>query len=352
MKTADPGHHVAECLRVVRDELRAGRSLRTAILRASDVPASPLAAVRRELRSGRPIDVVLATAATRATSPEAACALCVLQVQAETGGDPVPAVRSLEERLRIRVSAARHARALTAHARLSARTMMLLTPGFLALLVALDPSGTLRSLSVPATRVAVGGGLVLQLLGSFWIARIVRGTHASGSSGAASRLPVLRAVVVLTGGARRADSVGDEVADAADALALVLEAGLSPGRGLGVVAASLPGRFGDVLREANRRVRAGATTTDALRACVAPLGPDARRFVSAFADSERLGVPLAATLRGLADDVRDASTARLEEDVRRASVRVLIPLGLLILPAFVLSCLVPLLIGGLGGLPL
>jgi hypothetical protein len=63
-----------------------------------------------------------------------------------------------------------------------------------------------------------------------------------------------------------------------------------------------------------------------------------------------LGVPLAPRLRSLADEINERTIHEQSEDVRRASVRVLIPLGLLILPAFVLSCLVPLLVGGLSGI--
>ena len=55
-------------------------------------------------------------------------------------------------------------------------------------------------------------------------------------------------------------------------------------------------------------------------------------------------------LRAVADDVRDAMSIRFTEDVRRASMRVLLPLGVLVLPAFVLACLVPLFIGGLQGI--
>jgi len=84
---------------------------------------------------------------------------------------------------------------------------------------------------------------------------------------------------------------------------------------------------------------------------VASLDGDAPdRFARAFVWSAELGVPLSDSLRALADDVRDAVSLRFAEDVRRASMRVLVPLGVLVLPAFVLACLVPLFLGGLQGL--
>src|SRR5204862_7362251 len=66
--------------------------------------------------------------------------------------------------------------------------------------------------------------------------------------------------------------------------------------------------------------------------------------------SVTLGVPLAPTLRVLADDVRQQYAIGLGEDVRRASMRVLIPLAVVVLPASVLACLVPLFARGLQGI--
>lgn len=343
------GAAVADALRALRDELRGGRSLRAAVIEAAALPASPFAPLRRQLAAGRPLGPLLRRAATDASSPIVAAALSVLAVQADAGGDPVPAVYALEERVRARVQADRQARALTASSRLSARAMILLTPGFLGLLVLLDPAGTLRSLSLPATRLAVGGGLVLQVLGSMWISRLVRVTDEGPSS--MTGLPVLRVFAAFAGRKTTPDRSAD-VADAAELTALVLDAGLGPTRALAEAAGGLRGVVAGGLRDAIRSVQAGAPTVAALARHVAPLGPDAERFVAAFAASDRLGVPLAGSLRLLADDLRDAAEAQLNEDVRRASVRVLLPLGLLILPAFVLSCLVPLLVGGLGGIQL
>jgi Flp pilus assembly protein TadB len=351
--TASQERAIAEALRTVRDELRAGRSLRSAVLSAATPTGSPFAGLHAPLSAGRPLAPLLRHAGLRTASAEVACALCVLAVQSDAGGDPTPAVFALEERIRARMQAARHARALTASARMSARAMIFLTPGFLGLLLLLDPAGTWRSLSLPVTRVALAGGVMLQLLGSAWISKLVRVNDGAKSRSRVASMPLLRVFSSIAGGRRH--NVGDvsgEVADAAEVLALVLEAGLGPTRGLAEVVGAVRGTFGDALHECVRRVRAGAPALDALRRSVAPLGDDAARFASAFADSERLGVPLAGTLRLLADDVRDAAAARLEEDVRKASVRVLLPLGLLILPAFVLSCLVPLLVGGLGGISL
>src|SRR5438094_851890 len=93
-------------------------------------------------------------------------------------------------------------------------------------------------------------------------------------------------------------------------------------------------------REHSRRRRDSERALAEVAAIVGGGGGAPDRFARAFASSASLGVPLASRLRALSDDIRDRSSVRLAEDVRRASMRVLLPLSLLVLPAFVLACLV------------
>ncbi len=227
--------------------------------------------------------------------------------------------------------------------------MLLLTPGFWLLLVTSDARHTLSALGKPGPRTAVVLGVVLQLLGAAWISAIVRRAAGSSSRERWTDLPVLRAGGALIGGRTRSDA-SDEIADAAETIAFVLDAGRSPSGALEAVAPFTHGGVGQRLRTAADRVRAGERLGEALRVATSGLGDAGNRLVDAFDASVSLGVPLAPALRDLADDVRERSAVALNEDVRRASVRVLVPLGLLVLPAFVLSCLVPLFAGGLVGL--
>jgi pilus assembly protein TadC len=225
--------------------------------------------------------------------------------------------------------------------------MLLLTPGFWVLLVAADPRAMGASLGDAHVRAAVAGGVILQILGALWISGIVR--RSSGAGAAWTKVAMLRAVFALAAGRERS-SVPSEVAEAADTLAFVLGAGYAPTAAVEAVAPVAPGAFGVRLRAAAARVAAGGRLTDALEEATAGLDGSAERFAQAFGASMSLGVPLAPRLRSLADEINERTIHEQSEDVRRASVRVLIPLGLLILPAFVLSCLVPLLVGGLSGI--
>jgi Flp pilus assembly protein TadB len=278
-------------------------------------------------------------------------------------------VAALETRVRRRLAGRREVRSLTTQARLSARAMLLLAPAFLGLLTLLDPQAMAESLRRPASRAALGAGLGLQLVGAGWISRIVarplREARPGRPRSRFAGLPVLRAVSALAGGRSRGRSreasIADEVAQVADLMAFALDAGVTPTRALELAAPVARGEAGDRLRATVAAMRAGTPRAAALRAhafqasvaspFASPSSPYPR-LVEALTSAEALGVPVAASLRALADDVRDERAAELTEQVRAASIKVLVPLGLVILPAFVLSCLVPLFLGGLRGLSL
>lgn len=69
------------------------------------------------------------------------------------------------------------------------------------------------------------------------------------------------------------------------------------------------------------------------------------RFVSSTSQSLRLGAPLADMLATQADDARRAHRAQLEEQIAKAPVKMLIPMGTLILPAMLLLVLGPVVVG-------
>jgi tight adherence protein C len=340
---------VIDDLNAIVDQLRSGASLRQAFLRIAQGDGSPFHPVASALVAGRPLahalrDEATALAQHGTSGPEADLAgvYCVLAVHAQAGGDPTLACRALADRLARRISAREEAHALTTQARLGARAILLLTPAFLLLVSLSDPRGVLSYVGEPQTRAALLAGLGLQALGAVWIGRIVAAIGASSSGG---RVPVVRALRALLVGRLRPQT-DDDCAQTAETIAFALDAGLSPTAALRTTAPFAPGEFGDAVRRAADTV--GVPVHQALADAVRGLDGDApERFVRAFTWSAELGVPLAEALRAVADDVRDAMSIRFTEDVRRASMRVLLPLGVLVLPAFVLACLVPLFIGGL-----
>jgi tight adherence protein C len=343
---------VIDDLNAIVDQLRSGASLRQAFLRIAQGNGSPFHPVASALCAGRPLAhalrdeaTVLARHGTSGGDADLAGVYCVLAVHAQAGGDPTLACRGMADRLVRREAAREEAHALTTQARLGARVILLLTPAFLLLVSLSDPGGLVSYLGEPRTRTALIGGLVLQGLGAVWIGRIVAAIGASSSGG---RVPVVRALRALLVGRMR-PSTDEHCAQTAETVAFALDAGLSPTAALRTVAPFAPGEFGDAVRRAADVV--GVPIHQALAASMDDLDGDApERFARAFAWSAELGVPLAEALRAVADDVRDAISIRFTEDVRRASMRVLLPLGVLVLPAFVLACLIPLFLGGLRGI--
>jgi Flp pilus assembly protein TadB len=341
---------LVDALNDIADSLRSGASLRQALVRSARREGSPFRSVAEALHQGRPLSGVLHTAAVSsspddasATDPELASACCVLAVHAEAGGDPLPATRALAERSTRRAAAREEARALSTQARLGARAILLLTPGFFVLVAISDPQGATAWLRDGRTRTLVLFGVALQALGAWWIAAIVRGVAGGGSRW--SQLPGLRVLRAVAVG-RRPPTVDLDVADCAETVALASQAGLSATAALAAVAPYAHGWFGVALRDAVADVDVPLGAAIACRMD----DENARRFADAVAASIDLGTPLAPALRSLSDELRERTSMRHAEEARRASMRVLAPLALLILPAFVMTCLVPLFLGGLQGI--
>jgi tight adherence protein C len=77
---------------------------------------------------------------------------------------------------------------------------------------------------------------------------------------------------------------------------------------------------------------------------------DLRRTVAVLERSESLGTPLKDSLVQLAADVRSSRAALAAEKARKAPVKMLFPLVFLVLPAFLLLTVVPVLLSTLRSL--
>ncbi|GAA1477815.1 hypothetical protein GCM10009623_22610 [Nocardioides aestuarii] len=123
-------------------------------------------------------------------------------------------------------------------------------------------------------------------------------------------------------------------------VSLALRAGSATGPAVRVAARALPGPAADRLARAADRLGLGVDpervwTEVAHDAELAPLG-------RALARAERSGAPVAAVVERLADDLARAGRAEVEQRARAVGVRAAVPLGLCLLPAFLLLGIVPL----------
>jgi tight adherence protein C len=145
--------------------------------------------------------------------------------------------------------------------------------------------------------------------------------------------------------------VGAQVPDLVELLVATGEAGLGLPVAFRRSAEILPSPLGDELREAVRRMDLGVSWPEALRGLVDRTdAPSLRRLVGAVASSQRLGTPVRAVLRRVADDLRAERRAQAEDLARRAPVKMLFPLVFLILPAFLLLTVGPVLLATINSL--
>lgn len=146
--------------------------------------------------------------------------------------------------------------------------------------------------------------------------------------------------------ARRAKERDEEIRaalpDALDLLAACALAGLSLDRALRTVAPDVAGPLGGALRETIRALDAGMQRDAAYRllAEAAPI-PEVRSLVRALARAERYGSSVSATLVSQAREMRSRRRASVEEAARAAPVKMLFPLVVCFLPAFIILTVAP-----------
>ncbi|WP_307807832.1 type II secretion system F family protein [Nocardioides xinjiangensis] len=124
-----------------------------------------------------------------------------------------------------------------------------------------------------------------------------------------------------------------------DLFAATLRSGAEPVAGLAKVCAALPGPAAERLRPVVERSRWGAGGIEAWAAVAddEALAPLSRAMVR----SQASGASVVRTVERLAEELRRESLAHAEDAARRVGVAAAIPLGVCLLPAFMLLGVVP-----------
>lgn len=158
-------------------------------------------------------------------------------------------------------------------------------------------------------------------------------------------LPLLSRVTEAAGASRaRADCLR-QMPVMLDVVTLGLQAGLSFDSSLELFCQRYDNELARALGGALMSWRLGTAGRDeALTAVARRLGVSSLdRFASVVSQALAFGSPLAATLELQAQAIRDEQRAQMEEEIERVPVKMLIPLGTLIVPAMLLAILGPLL---------
>jgi pilus assembly protein TadC len=142
---------------------------------------------------------------------------------------------------------------------------------------------------------------------------------------------------------RHREAVDDALPLAVDLLASCLAVGQAPGSALDEVARVLAPPLRDELAEISARLRLGADPVEVWREVAAhPQLGGWGRVVLRAVDS---GASVADAMAAHADDLRVTARSRTEARARAVGVRAALPLGVCLMPAFVLLGVVPLVAG-------
>jgi Flp pilus assembly protein TadB len=147
---------------------------------------------------------------------------------------------------------------------------------------------------------------------------------------------------------RRTARMDDELPQLLDLLAAASHAGLGGPLALRRAVDGIRGPLADELGLVLTAVDLGGRWREELRSAADRLGlPDLQRAVTALSRTETLGSSLSDAISELASRVRDARRAAMTERARKAPVKMLFPLVFLVLPAFLLLTVVPVLLSTL-----
>lgn len=126
-------------------------------------------------------------------------------------------------------------------------------------------------------------------------------------------------------------------------LAVAVSAGLVPDAALERVARRSAGVFGTELRRVHQEVAAGQRRLMEALAALAEREdvPEVAALVAQLRAADEQGLPLVAALETMATGLRERQAIRLLEAGEKGSVRMVLPLGLVLVPVMLLVALVP-----------
>ncbi|HWJ81804.1 MAG TPA: type II secretion system F family protein [Nocardioides sp.] len=147
---------------------------------------------------------------------------------------------------------------------------------------------------------------------------------------------------------RRREEVGRDLPYVVCLLGAALRAGAAPAGAVDLACRALPGAAADRLRPVVARLELGGDPVavwDGLAAdpALAPLG-------RTMARTHRTGAPVVAAVDRLGEDLARRARADVEDRARAVGVRAAVPLGVCLLPAFLLLGIVPLVAGLVGAI--
>lgn len=141
---------------------------------------------------------------------------------------------------------------------------------------------------------------------------------------------------------RRKEAIVLELPDILDQLTMSVEAGLGFEAAISRIAAKDQGILSQEFARLTQDIRLGTPRSEALHGLATRSGvDDLRHVVLSLRQAEKLGTPLADTLRVMADQLRTQRSLRAEEAANKLPIKMIFPLALCILPALFIVILAP-----------
>lgn len=139
---------------------------------------------------------------------------------------------------------------------------------------------------------------------------------------------------------RQRDQIRRDLPHLVDLLAAALRSGSAPGEAVAVVCAACAGPAADRLEGVTVRLALGTDPAQVWESLSAD--PDLAPLGRALARSQSTGASVVTSVERLADELASRARADVEERARAVGVKAALPLGLCLLPAFILIGIVPL----------
>ncbi len=140
----------------------------------------------------------------------------------------------------------------------------------------------------------------------------------------------------------RQKNIRKAMPDALDLLTICVEAGLGFDAAMAKVSEKWQTELSLSLARVIQEVQLGKLRREAMRDMAERIGiPEMTSFVAAVIQSEQLGVSMAKVLHIQADQMRMKRRQHAEEEAHKAPLKMLIPMGLLIFPALMVTLMTP-----------
>jgi tight adherence protein B len=167
-----------DALEMLTSTLRSGQAFATGLMTIADEMPDPIASEFRktfeEQNFGVAMNEALLHMAERVGTMDIDFFVTAVNIQRETGGNLAEILDNLSRTIRQRFAMLGRIKALTAQGRLSGFVVGLLPVGLGVLMFILNPDYMMQLFNSPMGKVALGVSVGMQLIGFFWINKIVK----------------------------------------------------------------------------------------------------------------------------------------------------------------------------------